>query len=157
MTRRSGPASEQTGPSARALGPGSASAEAIVLDEPLSLWGGMDPDTGTVIDGRHPQAGAELRGRVVVMPWGRGSSSSSAVLAEAIRSGSGPAGIVLLRADPILALGSIVAGELYGVRCPVVTLEPEAYAAIATGDLVTLEASEPGGPALCTITPRGSR
>ena len=48
---------------------------ALVLDEPLSLWGGMDPATGELIDARHPQRGARLTGRVVVMPSARGSSS----------------------------------------------------------------------------------
>ena len=54
------------------------------------------------------------------MPSGRGSSSSSSVLAEAIRAGTAPAAIVLGEADPILALGAIVARELYGTTIPVV-------------------------------------
>ncbi len=62
-----------------------------------------------MIDPHHPQTGAVITGRVLVMPTGRGSSSSSYVLAEAIRAGTGPAAIVLLDADPILALGALVA------------------------------------------------
>ena len=50
------------------------------------------------------------------MPSGRGSSSSSSVLAEAIRAGTAPAAIVLGEADPILALGAIVARELSAPR-----------------------------------------
>ena len=61
--------------------------EALVLDEPLSFWGGVDPATGAVIDVHHPQAGSVVAGRVLVMPAGRGSSSSSYVLAESVRSG----------------------------------------------------------------------
>lgn len=58
------------------------------------------------------------------MPSGRGSSSSSSVLAEGIRAGTAPMAIVLLEPDPILALGAIVARELYGRTIPVVvTLE----------------------------------
>ena len=48
---------------------------ALVLTEPLSLWGGMDPAIGLLIDARHPQRGMSLTGRIVVMPSGRGSSS----------------------------------------------------------------------------------
>ena len=61
-----------------------------------------------------------MTGRVLVMPSGRGSSSSSSVLAEAIRAGTGPVAIVLAEPDPIVALGAIVARELYGVAVPVV-------------------------------------
>jgi uncharacterized protein len=105
---------------ARTLVPGTAEGRALVLDEPLSFWGGVDPETGDVVDVRHPQHGASLIGRILVMPSGRGSSSSSSVLAEAIRAGTAPAAIVLGQADPILALGAIVARELYGKVTPVV-------------------------------------
>jgi predicted aconitase with swiveling domain len=105
---------------ARTLVAGRAEGEVLVLDEALSFWGGIDPATGRVIDPRHPQAGAELAGRVLVMPSGRGSSSSSSVLAEAIRVGTAPAAIVLLEPDAIVALGAIVARELYGTTVPVV-------------------------------------
>jgi predicted aconitase with swiveling domain len=126
----------------RVLAAGSARGEAIVLDQPLSFWGGVDPASGTVIDRRHPQAGASVGGRVVVMPFGRGSSSSSTVLAEAIRLGSAPAAIVLLEPDPILALGAAVAHELYGRSLPVVVLPSDDYERIRTGDIVTVDAGE---------------
>ena len=73
----------------RVLVVGTASGQALVLDEPLSFWGGFDAETGRVIEERHPQAGASIAGRVLVMPSGRGSSSSSSVLAEALRRGTG--------------------------------------------------------------------
>jgi hypothetical protein len=104
----------------RVLVAGSAEGDALVLDEPLSFWGGVDPATGAVVDPHHPQRGERVGGRVLVMPSGRGSSSSSSVLAEAIRAGTAPTAIVLLEADPILALGAIVARELYGTTIPVV-------------------------------------
>jgi uncharacterized protein len=96
----------------------------LVLREPLSLWGGMDPATGALIDVHHPQHGATLAGRVVVMPSGRGSSSSASVLAEAVRAGAAPAAIVLGEPDLILAIGSAVADELYGRTVPVVVAQP---------------------------------
>ncbi len=109
------------------------SGRALVLDEGLSLWGGMDPATGELIDVRHPQRGVSLTGRVVVMPSGRGSSSSASVLAEAVRAKTAPAAILLGEADLILAIGSLVAEELYGVTVPVVVLGSERLAAIGDG------------------------
>jgi len=106
---------------------------ALVLDEPLSLWGGMDPVTGRLIDAHHPQRGAQLAGRVVVMSAGRGSSSSASVLAEAVRVRTAPLAIVLGEPDLILSIGSAVAEELYGRTVPIVVLAPVELAAIADG------------------------
>lgn len=105
---------------ARAYAGGAAESTALVLKEGLSLWGGIDVDTGCIIDQSHPDVGTCVAGTVLVMPAGRGSSSSSAVLAEVVRRGTGPAAIVLGRADPILTVGAIVAASLYGIACPIV-------------------------------------
>lgn len=107
---------------ARTLVAGTARGVTLVLEEPLSFWGGVDPMTGEVIDVRHPQRGANVSGRVLVLPSGRGSSSSSSVLAETVRAGTAPAAIVLVEPDPILALGAIVARELFGKTIPIVAL-----------------------------------
>jgi predicted aconitase with swiveling domain len=120
----------------RVLSPGVASASALVLREPLSLWGGLDPSSGELIDAHHPQRGAQLGGRVLVMPGGRGSSSSSSTLAEAARAGHAPAGILLGEPDLILAIGAAVIQELYGQRIPVLVLAPEDLAAIPDGATV---------------------
>lgn len=108
-------------------------AQALVLDEPLSLWGGMDPATGRLIDVHHPQRGAVLSGRIVVMRTGRGSSSSASVLAEAVRAGTAPAALVLAEPDLILAIGAAVAAELYGVAVPVVAIGATRLDGIADG------------------------
>ncbi len=70
------------------------------------------------------------------MPSGRGSSSSSSVLAEAIRLGTAPLAILLAEPDEILVLGALVAGYLYGRTCPIVVLPGDHPVAIATGDQV---------------------
>jgi predicted aconitase with swiveling domain len=72
-----------------------------VLEAPLSLWGGLDPHSGRLCDHHHPQLGATIAGHILVMPSGRGSSSSSSVLAEAIRLGTAPAAILLAEPDEI--------------------------------------------------------
>jgi predicted aconitase with swiveling domain len=127
---------------ARALLEGSAQGVALVLDEPLSLWGGLDPHTGTIIEARHPQAGADITGRALIMPAGRGSSSSSSILAEAIRAGHGPSMIVLGEADEIIVLGALVAQLLDELTVPVLVVAPGALSRIRAGD--ELQAG-PGG------------
>jgi predicted aconitase with swiveling domain len=134
----SGPRVELQG---RALVAGDAAGPALVLEAPLSLWGGMDPHTGRLSDHHHPQLGATITGQVLVMPSGRGSSSSSSVLAEAIRLGTAPLAIVLSQPDEILVLGALVADYLYGRTCPILVL-PEGLAdAITTGDQVQVHGS----------------
>ena len=111
---------------------------ALVLDAPLSLWGGLDPTTGDIIDQRHPQCGRNVTGRVLVMPVGKGSSSASSILLEAARLGTAPAAIVLAEMDGILALGAAVAREMYGVEVPVVVVDEATYRRIGEGALIAV-------------------
>lgn len=126
---------------AKAYAPGEAEGLALVLAQELSFWGGVEVETGKIIDHSHPNLGKNVAGRILVMPSGRGSSSSSSVLAEAIRLGTGPLGIVLARPDPILTVASLVAQSLYGVRCPVVVCAIDGF---ATGDRLQIFSVETG-------------
>ncbi len=123
----------------RPLLAGQAEGVALVLTEPLSFWGGLDQASGLIIDERHPQHGADVTGRVLVMSGGRGSSSSSSVLAEAIRLGHGPAAIVLAEADEIVVLGALIVELLDGVTRPVIQLPAEDHGHLRTGDRVTIK------------------
>ena len=120
--------------SGRPVVPGSAQGVALVSREPLSFWGGLSASTGEIIDRRHELSGALVTGRVFVFPRGKGSSTGSAVLLESIRSGTAPAAIINLKTDPILALGAIVADELYHRSVPIVVLKEEDFYCIAEGD-----------------------
>ena len=117
----------------RALVEGDASGTVLRLEEPLSFWGGLDSATGQIVDRRHPDFGTSVTGKVLAMPSGRGSSSSSSVLAEAIRADTGPVGIVMTVPDGIVALGALVATELYGVVVPVMVVTPDIFESIPNG------------------------
>ncbi len=138
---------------ARFYAAGEAQAPALVLAEPLSFWGGVDAETGDIIDRSHPDLGGNVAGQILIMPGGRGSSSSSSVLAEAIRRGTAPAGILLARADPILTVGAIVAQSLYNLRCPIVV---GAIDGIETGDYVRISIAHGGVRELQAPTSAGS-
>ena len=135
------------------LAPGRGHGEAFVTD-PVSFWGGISADDGRIIDVHHRDHGRSVACTVLVMPIGRGSSSASAVLAEALRLGSGPAAIVLASTDVILAAGSVVARELYGVECPVVELSTTSFDAVAAcaGVPLSVDASE-GTAVVRTLEP----
>jgi predicted aconitase with swiveling domain len=111
---------------------------AVTAAEPLSFWGGLNPDTGEIIDRRHPLSGRIVTGRVLVLPHGRGSCSASGVFLEAIRNGTAPAAVVVSRVDPIIGLGAILGEELYARTIPVVLVSPDDRAAIADGDRIEI-------------------
>ncbi len=125
---------------ATVLNPGRCRAPALVLDEPLSFWGGFDPVHGTIVDRHHPQRGVCLAGRVLVMPGSRGSAGTPAAIAEAIRRGVGPVAILLGSADVNIAIGAMVADRLYGNAVPVLAVAPEDYPLLRTGDEIAIAA-----------------
>ena len=127
----------------RVLHAGEGEGPVLVLDAPLSFWGGVDPHTGRIIDVHHPQHGASVTGTVLVLPGGRGSSSSSSVLAEAIREGTAPAAVLMGEADDILVLGALAAAEVYGRRLPVLEVPAHLTAGLRDGTLVRVD--EDGG------------
>lgn len=133
----------------RALHPGKGTGEPLALDAALSFWGGTDA-AGVIVDEHHPQRGARLAGRVVIMPAACGSSSSSSVLAEQIRTSTAPAALVLSEPDAIVMLGAWVAAELYGRSLPIVVLPAAEFAALRgwPPGLVTVVA----GPERATIS-----
>ncbi len=118
---------------------GAGSGPALITDEPLSFWGGLDPNTGEIIDRHHPLSGQFLTGRVLILPRGRGSCSASGVLLEAIRNETAPAAIITHEVDPIIGLGSILGDELYGRPIPVVVLPPEVAATIRGGATLAVD------------------
>lgn len=113
------------------LVPGEISGECIVV-EPFSFWGGFDVSTGCIAEPSHPSFGTNLSGRVLVMASGRGSSSSSSVLAEGIRLGTAPQAILVRELDMILVTGALVARQLYGIECSIIQVSSEYW-----GDVVT--------------------
>ena len=99
----------------------------LVLERPLSFWGGVDPETGRVSDPRHPQFGESVSGRILVMERAIGSSSSSAIMLELLRNDVAPAAIVLGSTDAILVLGVLVAEELGYPSIPLVAVGRDGF------------------------------
>jgi predicted aconitase with swiveling domain len=124
----------------RPLVPGTAEGTVMKLNEPLSLWGGLEPRTGEIIDRRHPNSGQIVTGRVLVLPSGRGSSSASSILLEAVRLNTAPAAIITHEVDGILALGAVVAREMYAQSPPLIVVEKADYALLRDGQPVQVHA-----------------
>jgi predicted aconitase with swiveling domain len=122
----------------RIIRPGEARGKALVGNEPLSFWGGYDWKTGEIIDRRHMLSGSSAREKILAIPFTRGSSTTTAVLLEAIRAGTAPAAIITTETDFFFALASVVAEELYGAPLPLVALPEHDFAQLRTGDEVQI-------------------
>jgi len=124
----------------RALHPGSSGGEVLILDQPISFWGGVDHH-GVIIDVHHPQCGVSVAGNVLVMTSGRGSSSATAVLAELIRTKKAPAAMIFTECDIILVIGALVSAELYKIQMPMVEMTTDSYAKIPKSGSLSVEAN----------------
>ena len=127
--------------SGRPVVAGEAEGEALVTHDALSFWGGYDFHTGEIIDKHHPLAGVCAAGRVLAVPFTKGSSTTTAVLLEAVRAGTAPAAILTTGVDSFCALASIVADVMYGKSFPVVALEPDDFETLETGMRLVIEST----------------
>ena len=120
---------------------GEARGKALVGNEPLSFWGGYDWKTGEIIDRRHRLSGSIAKDKILAIPFTRGSSTTTAVLLEAIRAGTAPAAIITTDTDFFFALASVVAEELYHLPLPLIALAESDFAKLRTGDELILKDS----------------
>ncbi len=117
---------------------GEARGTALVSNEPLSFWGGYDWKTGEIIDRRHILSGAIAKDKIFAVPFSRGSSTTTAVLLEAIRAKTAPAAIITTDTDFFFALASVVAEELYTSPLPLIALAESDFAKLKTDDEIQI-------------------
>ena len=120
--------------------PGNAEGAVLASTHPLSFWGGVDPDTGMVIDQRHELCGQSTTGKILAFPGSKGSSTGSEVLLEAIMNKVAPSGILVTRQEMILTLGAILAEYLYQVQLPIVKITEEQLAQLGEAAQVRISA-----------------
>jgi predicted aconitase with swiveling domain len=124
----------------RVIKAGSARGEALVSPEPLGFFGGVDPETGIVVEPGHPLEGQCVAGRVLVFPTGKGSTVGSYILYRLKKSGLAPTAIINAESEPIVAVGAIISeipmvdrvaleeirtGEQVEIRGEVITVYPK--------------------------------
>ena len=94
---------------ARAISKGRGKGEVLISLEPFSFLGGVDPKTGIVIEKGHELEGKSVSGKVMVFPHGKGSTVGSYVVLGLAKNGKAPAAMINLEAEPIIAIGAILA------------------------------------------------
>lgn len=94
----------------RTISPGKAEGVAIVSKEPIGFYGGIDINTGIVIEKGHPLEGKSVKDKILVFPCGKGSTVGSYVIYGLKKNGVAPAGIINEETETIVATGVILAG-----------------------------------------------
>jgi predicted aconitase with swiveling domain len=102
------PVSERAMLEGRVIKSGKASGEALVSHEPLSFLGGVNPETGVVVEPGHELKGRSIVGKILVFPTGKGSTVGSFTIYRLARAGLGPAGIINVESESIVAVGAII-------------------------------------------------
>ncbi len=94
----------------RMISPGKAEGEALVSNEPIGFYGGIDIKTGIVIEKGHPLEGECVKDKILVFPCGKGSTVGSYVIYGLKKNNVAPAAIVNKETETIVATGVILAG-----------------------------------------------
>jgi hypothetical protein len=93
----------------RTIVPGKCRGKALVATKPISFLGGIDPDTGKIIEKNHDLAGENIKGKIFCFPSGHGSTVGSYVLYALAKKKIAPKAIVNQTADPVVVVGAIIA------------------------------------------------
>lgn len=119
----------------RMVVPGVTEGEALVTQQTISGWGGVDAMTGTVIENHHELKGVSFAGKVLVFPGAKGSSGWSGVFHTARLKGVAPLAMLFNVMTTKAALGSVV------MRVPTMSdFDRDPLSEIATGDWVRVDA-----------------
>jgi predicted aconitase with swiveling domain len=120
----------------RSIRAGRCEGVALVSDQPISFFGGVDPESGVVVEAGHPLEGECVAGRVLVFPTGKGSTVGSYIIYRLIKAGLAPVGFVNAESEPIIAVGAIIS--------EIPAVDQVDIAQIKTGDRVHID-----GDTLC--------
>jgi|SRR5665647_1820379 len=110
---------------------GKAEGESLVTSQPISFYGGVDPNTGVVTEKGHELAGQSVKDKILVFPQGKGSTVGSYTLYRMKKNGVSPAGMINKECETIIAVGAIIS--------EIPTIDKIDISKIKTGDKVTIE------------------
>jgi hypothetical protein len=115
----------------RLISKGKAEGEALVTYQPISFYGGVDPNTGVVIEKGHELQGQSMKGKILVFPTGKGSTVGSYTLYRMKKNGTAPAGIINKECETVVAVGAIISE----IPC----VDKIDFSKIKTGDKIQIE------------------
>jgi predicted aconitase with swiveling domain len=131
----------------RGLVKGKAEGEALVSNQPISFVGGVDPNTGIVIEKEHDIEGQSIKGKVLIFPFGKGTTYNPFAVFAMKKRGTAPAAIINVKTEEIVLTGAILA-EIPFIdkldKDPLKVIESGDYVKV-DGDTGTLEVTKKRG------------
>jgi predicted aconitase with swiveling domain len=115
----------------RIISKGTAQEKALVTSMPISFYGGVDPNTGEVIEKGHELQGKSVKGKILVFPTGKGSTAGSYTLYRLKKNGMAPAGMINRECETVVAVGAIISE----IPC----VDKIDISQIKTGDLIRID------------------
>ena len=115
----------------RIIWSGWAKGEALISNQPISFYGGIDPMTGEIVEKGHELEGKSIAGKILVFPYGKGSTVGSYIILRLKKRGIAPKAMVNIRCEPIIAVGAIIA--------EIPTIDRIDISMIRNGDLVEVD------------------
>jgi len=115
----------------RIISKGTAQEQALVTSMPISFYGGVDPNTGEVLEKGHELQGKSVKGKILVFPTGKGSTVGSYTLYRLKKNGMAPAGIINRECETVVAVGAIISE----IPC----VDKIDISKIETGDIIRIE------------------
>ena len=115
----------------RIISRGVAEAEALTTTQPISFYGGVDPETSEILEKGHELQGKRIKGKILVFPTGKGSTVGSYTLYRLKKGGVAPDGIVNSECETVVAVGAIISE----IPC----VDKVDISKIETGDIVRIE------------------
>ena len=120
-----------------AVSKGVASGKVLISKTPISFLGGINPETGVIMENDHPKKGVSIANRVFIFPHGKGSTVGSYVIYSLKKNNVAPCAMINLAAETIVAVGAIISG------IPLVDrLEQDPLTIFHDGDYVEVNGTE---------------
>lgn len=116
-----------------------ANGKVIFCRQPISFIGGVDPETGIILDPLNDRHGESVADSILVFPFGKGSSGAGLVLLELVRAGKSPRALIMLRVDTVLLTGPLVSREFYKKEIAVVTVDEEGMDLLSRAEDVDID------------------
>ncbi len=93
----------------RVIRGGRVEGNALVSYAPIGFLGGVDPETGVILEPNHPLKGQSIAGKILVFPHGKGSTVGSYTILRLARAGVAPLAMINAESEAITAVGAIIA------------------------------------------------
>jgi len=120
----------------RGVTPGYGEGKALTSKKPFMFAHGVEPRTGEIIDIRSDLLGENIKGKVLIFPFGKGSTTGSGWFLETIRQGNGPSAVINVETESIIASAIVMARLLYGITIPLVDRLEKDISEMVTKDTI---------------------